>query len=124
MVPLLTRFPYLASLHLALAALSAGCSVVDPTGVCLARREGTRYVFSFRTHRGFLLSLRVLTPPTASATNDLEIWQGPDMGHPVWGIERRTGPAISLLNYGTLPEGWVQYYPPQAQPQRAGHDQP
>ena len=39
------------------------------------------------------------------------------MGHPVWGIERRTGPAISLLTYGTLPEGWVQYYPPQAQPQ-------
>jgi len=69
MVALFNRFPYLVSLQLALAALSAGCSMVDPTGVCLARREGTRYVFSFRTHRGFLLSLRAY--PTTCATLDL-----------------------------------------------------
>jgi len=115
-----TRFAYLMAIQLAVFGLSAiaiGCSTVDqPLHVCVAtRRAPSQVVISFRTHRGILLTLKLLTPPRATVTNALEIWRD-DFRARIWSIERRTGFAVAGITYGEVPDGWTQLYPVEGPP--------
>jgi hypothetical protein len=101
----------------ALCTIAPGCSMIDqPVQVCLADRQQGDYVISFRSHRGILLSLKLLAPPRESGTNALEIWRG-EFRQMIWSIERRTGSPERKIRYGQVPEGWAQVYPPQGQPE-------
>ena len=94
--------------------------------VCHVTKRNSQYLFTSRSHEGFLMILKLLSVPVDLDVKSLELWDGSRVGAGtlLWKIEATPGPPIRVLKYGEVPAGYTQLYPIEVVPEplQPGHE--
>lgn len=101
--------------------LLSGClpGPEPPLHVCVAGIRDAAYVFSFRSHKGFWQSVKLVTAPQQGPATELEVWRLQNgQRRLLWSVEHGWhGRAAETITYGEPPELWEQQYPQKGPPE-------